>query len=343
MSADKDTVTLLFAGDAMSHTVQVKWAKTGSSYMYAPCFSEVRPYIEKADWSIVNLEAPLAGMPYTGYPQFSAPDEYAEALAETGFDLMLLANNHIADKGRQGLERTIDTLEAKGILYAGAYHNHESRSCLYPAVKTFSNGTDSVRIAFFNCTYGTNGLPVSEPNTVNRIDTAQIRIDMEEAADNTDLQVMCIHWGNEYQRHSSTEQRLTARWLAEEGFDLIVGSHPHVVQEADTIITTDGRLVSVFYSLGNMLSNQRWRGSNGGILAQAEVAIQEKKICGISYMPVYVHKGVWKGVRQYHLLPTEQLVDTIGNVNIPKADRDSMIVFHKETTRRLQNVRTNSK
>lgn len=341
-AARQDTVTLLFAGDAMSHTVQVKWARQGNTLDYSACFSGIKPYLERADLSIVNLEAPLAGAPYTGYPRFSAPNDYAEALRDAGFNLMLLANNHIADKGKAGLEKTIDELEQLELPYTGAYRNSEARSCLYPYRKTFSNGYDSMQVTFYNCTYGTNGMPVYAPNEVNRIDTAQIRDDLREAgndADNdADIRVMCIHWGNEYQTRSSAAQRETARWLAEAGFDLIIGSHPHVVQEVDTITTTDGRKVTVFYSLGNMLSNQRWRGSNGGILAMVKLATAEKRITEVGYVPVYVHKGVWQGVRQYHLIPTAEVIDTIANLPIPKADRDSLRVFHNDTQRRLGNM-----
>ncbi len=334
----QDSLRILFAGDAMSHTVQVKWAKTDSAYDYSPCFSCLLPYIDNADYAVVNLEAPLAGKPYTGYPRFSAPDEYLQALSQAGFNLFLLANNHIDDKGNAGLERTIHTLEEQHCPYIGAYLAAEDRSCLYPHYKSFYTDTDSLTVAFFNYTYGTNGLTLASPAVVNLLDTALIIEDLQHMESGADLKIVCVHWGAEYQKHSSRSQQQTAQWLADKGFDLIIGSHPHVVQEYTAITASDGRLVPVFYSLGNFLSNQRWRGSNGGILAQITVDMHSKQIINSEYLPVYVHKGWWRGIKQYHLLPTPQLIDTIGRVALPKADRDSLSVFHRDTQTKLSNI-----
>ena len=338
-SRGQDTLRLLFAGDAMSHVVQVNWAKTDTGLDYSPCFALVEPYVKRADYAAVNLEAPLAGEPYTGFPRFSAPDEYLMALARTGFDLFLLANNHIADRGREGLERTVKTLEKQGVDYAGAYLTQEARSCRYPLYKAFYTDYDSLVVAFMNCTYGTNGLTVAGPNIVNRIDTAQIVSDLEEMERSTDLKVMCIHWGVEYKKHSSESQRRMAQWLADKGFDLVIGSHPHVVQEYEVLRAADGREVPVFYSLGNMLSNQRWRGSNGGIMAEVSISAATKKIVDIGYIPIYVHKGIWQGRKQYHLIPTAEVYDTLGSVSMPRWDKDSLAVFHRDTEQKLSNTK----
>ena len=333
-----DTVSLLFAGDAMSHTVQVRWARTPEGLDYSPCVEEVKPYLSNADSCIVNLETPIAGAPYTGFPRFSAPDEYLDGLADAGFDLYLLANNHVVDQGGRGLSQTIGKLQQRNLTFSGAYPNEESRSCQYPAYKTFVNDIDSLVIAVFNCTYGTNDLRVPSPFVVNRIDTAEIRSDIEEAGKHADIKILCIHWGVEYQQNASSPQKRLAEWLAEAGFDLIIGSHPHVIQEYEVITTSDNRQVPVFYSLGNLLSNQRWRRCNGGIMAQIRLHLTEKKIVGVSYIPLYVHKGSWKGVKQYHLLPTAQLIDTLDRVDIPRWDRDSLRVFHNDTQQKLQNI-----
>lgn len=335
----QEKVRMLFAGDAMSHIVQVRWAQTPEGRDYSVCFREVRCYTENADYAVVNLETPLDSMPYSGYPRFSAPDEYLDALNDAGFDLFLLANNHIVDRGGKGALRTIKQLECRSLEYAGVYAGIEQRSCNYPYVKTFNNGADSLRVAFLNCTYGTNGLPVPEPLVVNIIDTACIHADIDEIRSQVDLCVMCVHWGVEYKTRSSLRQRQLAQWFADAGIDMIIGGHPHVVQEYEVLTANDGRSVPVFYSLGNMISNQRWRGSNGGIFVMVTADMASKKITDVGYLPVYVHKGIWKGERQYHLLPTINMIDTLERVSLPKADRDSMRVFHRQTTERLHNVR----
>ena len=334
----QDTIRLIFAGDAMSHIVQVNWARTADTYDYSPCFLRVTPWLDKADYAVVNLEAPLGGLPYSGFPRFSAPEQYADALSQAGFDLMLLANNHIVDRGKEGLERTIRHLQDNDIAYAGAYTDSESRSCSYPVYKTFTDGFDSLRIAFFNCTYGTNGLPVYAPNIVNKIDTTEIRIDLEETEGKADLRVMCVHWGEEYDARAAAIQHKRAQWLADMGFDLIIGSHPHTVQQYDVITAADGRRVPVFYSLGNLLSNQRWRGCNGGIMAIADLSFQQKRIIRTDYLPLYVYKGMLDGSKQYHLIPTTTVIDTLSRLPIPQSEREVLKVFHNDTKTKLQNL-----
>ena len=334
----QDTLSVLFAGDAMSHLTQAKWAKTVDGYDYSDCFVPIQPYLNQSDYNIVNLETPLAGR-VSGYPKFSAPDSYLDALKGAGFNLFLLANNHVMDCSKEGMERTIGQLEQRCLPYAGAYADGLSRDSLYPCYITLGNSQEQLTFAIFNCTYGTNGLPVTAPCVVNRLDTAEIRKDYQTSLQrDADFRIMCVHWGVEYKTKASDNQRKLAYWLADLGFDLIIGSHPHVVQEYEVITTADGRQVPVFYSLGNLISNQRWRGSNGGILASVRFLATERTILDVSYLPVYVHKGSWKGKKQYFLLPTPELVDTLDRVPIPKADRDSLIIFHNDTRERLNNL-----
>ncbi len=162
---------LVFTGDIMGHDTQIASAlATGKSgYDYQPCFQYLAPYLQDADLVIGNLEVTLAGPPYKGYPQFSSPDELADALKTAGFHILVTANNHALDRGRSGLERTLGQLDARGILHTGTFTDDRSRSLTYPLVVE-KNG---IRIALLNYTYGTNGLKVKPPSIVNRIDTAE--------------------------------------------------------------------------------------------------------------------------------------------------------------------------
>ena len=121
-------ITLSFVGDLMQHQAQLDAARTDKGPSdYSPCFSLVKEQISGADIAIGNLEVPIGGKPYSGYPAFCAPDEYLYAIKEAGFNVLLTANNHCLDRGKKGLERTILMLDSLRIPYTGTYRNEEER------------------------------------------------------------------------------------------------------------------------------------------------------------------------------------------------------------------------
>ncbi len=257
-----DTVSIVFLGDMMMHSGQIANARTGEdSFDFSLCFPKVESLIKAADIAVANMEFTLAGSPYTGYPSFSAPDSYAEAIAESGVDIFLAANNHILDKGRRGLERTLGVYSKmeveRGVSYTGAALSESDDSLRFP-LRVVSKG---IRVAFVNFTYGTNvGIREKTP-IVHRTDTARIGEAIKRARKSgADFIIALPHWGNEYVlRHSASQGRL-ARWLAEKGCDAVIGAHPHVLQDIETITVEDAegagrRDVPVVYSLGNFISN----------------------------------------------------------------------------------------
>lgn len=257
-----DTVSVVFMGDMMMHRDQISNARTEEdTFDFSECFPKVEHLIKGADIAVANMEFTLAGKPYTGYPCFSAPDGYAESIAESGVDIFLTANNHILDKGREGIERTLEVyskMEGEGrVRHTGAAVSARDDSLRFP-LKVVSKG---IRLAFINFTYGTNsGIPEAFPK-VHRIDTAEIADAIRRAKESgADFIVALPHWGQEYiLRHSASQERL-ARWLAEKGCDAVIGAHPHVLQDKETLTVanengTGSRKVPVIYSLGNFISN----------------------------------------------------------------------------------------
>ena len=172
-----DTLRLLFVGDLMQHQGQINAARTSTGYDYSTCFTYVKEEIKKADLSIANLEVTLGGKPYKGYPAFSAPDEFLTAIHDAGFNVLVTANNHSLDRGKSGLERTIQLIDSLKVPHAGTYINADEREKKYPLLLE-KNG---FRIALLNYTYGTNGIPVTPPNIVNYIDTAIIAKDITDS------------------------------------------------------------------------------------------------------------------------------------------------------------------
>lgn len=255
---------LLFAGDVMQHLPQIQAARRGDGFDYEAVFAAVRPYFEAADLAVVNLETTFAAAPpYRGYPCFRSPAALAGTLRRCGVDVVCQANNHVLDDGARGVRTTAAVLDSCRLLRTGVYLDSLDERRRHPLL--IERG--GIRFGLLNYTYGTNGLPTPQGMRVARIDTAAILRDLAGlAADSVDCSIVCLHWGNEYERQPNRGQRELARLLRCHGADLVIGSHPHVVQPVEADST-----YAVFYSLGNFVSNQRRRWCDGGLMARIRV------------------------------------------------------------------------
>lgn len=283
-----DSISIFFAGDLMQHDAQIKAAKRmDGSYDYSNSFAHVRSYIRSADIAVGNLEVTLGGTPYRGYPAFSAPDEYLYAIRDAGFDVLMTANNHCMDRGVTGLRRTIKMVDSLRIKRAGTYIDKEDRIHNYPLLIE----KKGFRIAFLNATYGTNGIPVKEPGTVNFIDRDQLKADILKARlMKPDIIIAFMHWGQEYKTMPSPEEVDLAKWLIALGVNHVIGSHPHVIQPVVLMgdsVTPQKNLVS--FSLGNYISNMSVRHTDGGL----SLKLLFKKVNGITRLVSYEKLLVW--------------------------------------------------
>ena len=278
---DTTRLKLLFVGDIMQHdsNIAASYNALTGKYDYSACFGYVSPIIKSADVAIGNLELTLAGSPYKGYPQFSAPDELAYELKRIGFDVLVTANNHSVDRGRKGIERTLDVLDTLALLHTGTFKDSMTRANAYPLLIE-KNG---FRISLLNCTYGTNGIPVPRPTIVNLIDTVKMKADLEKAkAQHSDAIIVFMHWGDEYQSLPNKFQKRIADLCFREGAKLVIGSHPHVLQPIEWRKESD-QLVA--WSLGNFISGQRPRYRDGG--AMLWVDLQKIKTDSLSSTSVH--------------------------------------------------------
>jgi len=274
VAQDTTRISLLFAGDVMGHDSQIASAYNPlkKSYDYTSCFGFIKPYVEAVDVAIANLEVTLAGPPYKGYPEFSSPDALALTLREIGFDALVTANNHCVDRGKEGLERTITMLDSFKISHTGTFIDTVSRLNESPLIIE-KNG---FKLALLNYTYGTNGIAVPKGNIVNLLDTAIMRQDILKAkALMPDAIIVFTHWGAEYQSLPSKNQKDLTQFCFDQGVQLVIGAHPHVVQPMEWRKESNQ---FVAYSLGNFVSGQRKRYTDGGAMAYLEL---EK----ISYTP----------------------------------------------------------
>lgn len=267
--------TVISTGDIMVHSTQLTGAKTPSGeYDFSAFFKETAPYFKAADLAVANLEVTFGGTEsgqYSGYPVFNTPDSLADAIKSSGLNFLITANNHAYDTGLYGLKRTAQVLKQRGIEFIGTRETTDDPTY---AVKEI-NG---IKIGFANFTYETSGqtagrkylngaIIAKEANDLinsfsyNRIDefyadAANIISEMKSGG--ADYIVFYMHWGNEYKLSSDTWQKTIAQKLSNLGVNMIIGSHPHVIEPVELIRSDDGESTTVcIYSMGNCVSNQR--------------------------------------------------------------------------------------
>jgi poly-gamma-glutamate synthesis protein (capsule biosynthesis protein) len=310
---EEQTVTIVISavGDLMCHSVQYNYARVEKdSFDFTNVFSEVKPYFQESDFTFGNLETVLAGkkLGYSGYPRFNTPDAYAYALKTAGFDLITTANNHSLDQGEFGLRRTIEQLDKIGLCYNGTYTSQRDSD----SIRIFN--IKGIKIAFLAYTYGTNGysVPSGKPYLINFINFDKIKSDIEKSRSSAaDLVLIHFHFGEEYQREPNKYQKEAVEFAIEHGADIIIGGHPHVLQPAKFYKSNTGKLDSGFvaYSLGNFISNQRWRYSDAGAILNLFITKNFTKdsifISKAEFIPTWVFKGDTQNGKEFIILPAE--------------------------------------
>ena len=357
--AQKDTtykLSILFAGDVMQHSPQLDAAYNpiDKQYYYDNCFRFVRPLVSNYDLAIANLETTFGDEPYSGYPMFCSPDNLGKSLAGAGFDILATCNNHSADKGAKGIQRTIDIVEHFGMEHTGTFKDETNRLGEYPLIITRNN----IKLALLNYTYDTNGMPVPKPYIINLIDTATIAADLKRADFyNPDFKIVYFHWGLEYQAQPSAVQRMLAKFCFEHGADLVIGGHPHVVQPIEEISYTykgEKKKGVVYWSLGNYISNQRnvyqnggtTAHTDGGIMAHLELEKDTKtgitKLVNYGYIPAWVNKNTRTADKKdYFVLPSSlyEQDTTLFDGIITKAEKYKLKQFTTDTRQHLKKAK----
>ncbi|MRR24454.1 CapA family protein, partial [bacterium] len=305
------------------------------AYEYESVFRHIAPFISAADVAIGNLEVTLGGPPYRGYPAFSSPDELALACRNAGFDLLGTANNHSADRGSKGIFRTIRVLDSLDIRHTGTWRSQEERDIISPLIICH----DSLRIALLAYTYGTNGIIVPPPATVAYIDTLRAATDFKRAEWlDADLTVVFIHWGTEYDTLPSAEQKKTASALLRAGADIIIGSHPHVVQPVTAEADSSGIRNPVVWSMGNFVSNQRTRRRDGGLMIRIDIAANRNMpvISDAGYVLTWVYTPVENGKQRFYILPCTEFEKKPEFFQTTE-DYNTMMLYIRDARRLLDN------
>jgi poly-gamma-glutamate synthesis protein (capsule biosynthesis protein) len=271
-------ITLAAVGDVLLHDAFQEWAAAQPEGYFA-AMAPVEDLLKAADVTVANLEGPAArnlvgisgqevstpptrydGQAYRGYPLFNYHPSVVTDLKRLGVDVLQTANNHSLDRGGAGAERTLDAIEAAGLVSTGTRRARDRRTGFdWSARHTIARGGSEYTFAFLACTYGTNGVVDKHAQVLHCYDQreellAQIRSlhrDPKIAA-----VVVLPHWGIEYEPLPEAKQVALAQDMADAGASAIIGTHPHVVQPEALLTARDGRQVPAVYSLGNFISRQ---------------------------------------------------------------------------------------
>nr|WP_255473450.1 CapA family protein [Planomicrobium sp. CPCC 101110] len=249
------TASLSAIGDVLIHDSVYLDAETESGYDFNPMFAKIKPYLEKSDITVANSESIIGGseIGVSTYPSFNSPFEVGDALKTAGVDVVTMANNHTLDRGEKAIANAINYWDKIGMTRTGSALSIEE------SANIATHTENGITFSFLSYTYGTNGIPTpsGKDYLVNRIDKAKIKEDIKRAKAQSDAVVLSLHFGQEYERLPNDEQKKLAKFSAEQGADIILGSHPHVLQPPEWIETADGRKSFVIYSLGNFISHQQ--------------------------------------------------------------------------------------
>ncbi|MFW5435694.1 CapA family protein [Paenibacillus apiarius] len=338
---------LLAVGDIMMHSPQFPAyvnKKTGK-YDFNSYFSQVKPILESADWCWANLETPLLGgeKVYTGYPMFNAPPELADALKYAGFNIVTTANNHVLDRREKGALRTLEVLKDRGFVTKG------TSASLWESEQVTMLEKNGIQLGILAYTYGTNGIPLpkKKPYLVSLIDEERMIQDIKKAKEaGADIVAIALHFGNEYETKPNQQQIQLARTLVQAGADIILGSHPHVLQpyERVTVQDADGHTRDgiIIYSLGNFISNQTGDGKDIGVIFGVEIVkhMPEGRIelKEITAEPTWVHIDGPREKRKYRVLPMSDTVMSHSDKRLTTNQFKRLQNMLNNTNRHLQSM-----
>lgn len=304
-------ITVTAVGDFLMHMPVINSARLDNgSYDFKPIFSEVQDLLGGSDLTIANLETRLAGKEYgfSGYPVFNCPEELAYNMKELGIDVVTTANNHSLDRGWPGIVNTLNHLEEAGLKPVGTYRSAAE------AQQVYITTVKGIKIGILNYAENTNGIPLPQGKefAIDLIKSQKMNQDIQQLkSQGAEVIVACLHFGTEYQRHPNDFQKNLVNNLRQKGVDIIFGNHVHVIQPMDLkkVATENGEKdCFVVYSMGNFISNQSWRYSNCGLIANVELEKSNGQvtITKADYVPVWVDTYIKKGQKKYRVLSVQK-------------------------------------
>ena len=331
---DYDQVNIAAVGDILIHEDQLKaqFNESTREYNFYNNFKYIKSHIVGADIALADLETTLAGedKKYSGYPLFNSPSSILDAIEDCGFDILSTVNNHSIDMGSVGVINTLAEIEKRNLKATGSRKDIGKKPYLIEDVKGIKLGVISYSYETprkgKNKTLNALEIPSDVANLLNTFSYEYIKEDLskikaqidEMKTEGAEAIIFIIHWGNEFERSPNVHQESIAKQLCDYGVDVILGSHPHVIQPIEFITSEKtGKRTLVAYSMGNFISNQQYERTNNrytedGVIVKVQLrkskSTKDITIDGVSYIPTWVHKYNNNNKLVYEVLPlTEAL------------------------------------
>ena len=297
-------ISIVILGDLMIHEEQLKSAynKKTKSYNFDKSFRYIKNFLKKQDLVIANIEFTFGGKPFKGFPLFTSPESMAESLKNSGINCVVTANNHSYDMSSLGIKNTINVLNKYNIKHTGTFITKKDKRKNNPLIISKSG----IKIALLNYTGFTN-IPLKKKKyQVNIINEKVLVNDIKKAKNfNSDIIIVYFHWGKEYDSKITNYQKIISEICIENGVDIVVGTHPHVIQKMELNKKKD-KTHFIAYSLGNFLSSQRNITSSGG--AGLKIMVKKEKdriyINNAGYFLSYVYSFLKKDKRYFTIIPS---------------------------------------
>lgn len=323
---EEKKMSLVAVGDTLIHAALYLDASRGNNtYDFSYMFTDIEPLIKEYDLKYYNQETIIGGknLGVSHYPRFNSPDEIGENLVNIGFNLVSLANNHTMDKDEAGILYSVDFWnKQEGVVVSGQSNSFENRN----NIKIHEQ--NGIKYAFIAYTDMTNGLPVPQGKEylVNVYSDEQAKIDIESIRNKVDVVIVSMHWGEEYTHEPTYSEKREAKYLADLGVDLIIGSHPHVIQPVDYIDDT-----LVLYSLGNFVSGQSPLGLEKiiGLMVGMDIVVKDNDVTfeNVDYKLLYTYCTA--NYKNYKVYPFDNLTDDI-LYNHEQIEQEYMNIVTKE-------------
>jgi len=357
-SVEEDEVCISAVGDIMVHESQwLSQAISPGTYDFKDNFTLVEEIFTSDDLSIANLETTInENRPISTYPRFNSPDALLDAMRYAGFDLISTANNHSMDTGMDGINSTIDELEERNLQYFGTHKDPEAKKYVLKTLNGMKIGLASFSTAYIHKNsvvinnIDSNGMEkhvnyMDLTNTENAFNKLKIEIDSMKQ-EGAEFIILYLHWGNEYEKNANTYQKNLAQMLIDEGVGLILGSHPHMVQEMEFLSATGNDHEGlVVYSMGNFLSNQRneilnMTGTEDGVISRVILKRNPENAIVIKeaqFIPTWINRTQYGEVFRYEIVPIG--LDPILSARKHNTDEDDLTESHQNTVNAISSER----
>lgn len=300
-------MSLVAVGDCLIHGAVYIDARVGNnSYDFSGMIENIKPLISDYDLKYYNQETIIGGkaLGVSHYPRFNSPEEIGDNMVDLGFNLVSLANNHSLDKDEVGILNSNEYWKNKNVITAGTYSSWDERN----DIKVYEQ--NGIKYAFLAYTTTTNGLsiPKGKEYLLNVYSEKQAKEDIGKIKDKVDVIIVSMHWGDEYVFEPTEGEKEIANYLSSLGVNLIIGSHPHVVQPVGYVNDT-----LVIYSLGNFLSGQRPMGIDKtiGLMVGMDIVVNNSKVTFENINKNLIYTYSTTSDTKYKLYAFSQLDDSI--------------------------------